>query len=94
MQARTDAMAQPGTGSSDVAHVAASAKWTDLIAPLSPQQRAVATLYYAEDQSVADVAETLEIAVGTVKSALSKARDNLRRTLGPNDGTASGEARA
>lgn len=70
---------------SDPAAVTASAKWSELTASLSPQQRAVATLYYADDQSVADVAAALDIATGTVKSALSKARANLRRRLGGPD---------
>lgn len=66
----------------DPANVAASARWDDLTRSLTPQQRVVATLYYAEDHSVADVAEMLDLATGTVKSALSKARANLRRRLG------------
>lgn len=70
----------------DPSTVAASVRWEDLTRSLTPQQRVVATLYYAEDQSVADVAEILDIAVGTVKSALSKARSNLRRRLGGPDG--------
>lgn len=70
----------------DPAAVAASAQWTDLTRSLTSQQRVVATLYYAEDQSVAEVAEIMHIATGTVKSALSKARANLRRRLGEQDG--------
>lgn len=66
--------------------VAASTRWADLIGSLTPQQRVVATLYYAEDQSVADVAEMMDIAIGTVKSALSKVRTNLRLRLGGPDG--------
>ena len=65
----------------DPAALVASRRWSDLVASLSPQQRLVATLYYAEDQSVATIAETMQIASGTVKSALSKARTNLRRVL-------------
>lgn len=84
MQSRSDTDPVPGTGSSDPAHIAASRRWSELIAPLSHQQRLAATLYYAEDQSIATIAETMEIATGTVKSALSKARRNLRRAL---DGT-------
>lgn len=66
----------------DPASLAVSERWAELTRTLTPQQRLVATLYYAEDQSVADVAEILQIATGTVKSALSKARTNLRRHLG------------
>lgn len=69
----------------DPATLAASARWEDLTRSLTPQQRVVATLYYGEDQSVADVAEMMDIATGTVKSALSKARTNLRRRLGGPD---------
>ena len=59
----------------------ATREWGDLVASLSPQQRLAATLFYAEDQSVATVAEAMNVATGTVKSALSKARNNLRRVL-------------
>ncbi len=69
----------------DPATVAASNRWADLTRSLTPQQRVVATLYYAEDRSVADVAEMMDIATGTVKSALSKIRANLRRRLGGPD---------
>ena len=70
----------------DPATVAASTRWADLTRSLTPQQRMAATLYYAEDQSVADVAEIMDIATGTVKSALSKARANLRRRFdGPDE---------
>ena len=81
MQARTDTEPLAGTGSSDPAQMAASRRWNEIVASLSPQQRLAATLYYGEDQSVATIAETMEIATGTVKSALSKARNNLRRVL-------------
>ncbi|MEP6296803.1 MAG: sigma-70 family RNA polymerase sigma factor, partial [Ilumatobacter sp.] len=49
----------------DPATVAASIRWADLTRSLSPQQRLAATLYYAEDHSVADVAEIMDIATGT-----------------------------
>jgi len=81
MQARTGTQQIPGTGSTDPAVIAASERWSDLVGDLSPQQRLAATLYYAEDQSVKVVAQTMDIAIGTVKSALSKARANLRRDL-------------
>lgn len=72
--------------SPDPATVAASARWEDLTRSLTPQQRVAATLYYAEDQSVADIADIMDVATGTVKSALSKARANLRRRLDGPDG--------
>jgi DNA-directed RNA polymerase specialized sigma24 family protein len=41
----------------------------------------VVTLYYLEDMSVADVAAVLDIAEGTVKATLSRARSTLSATL-------------
>jgi len=60
-------------------------EWSQLIAPLSPAQRAVVTLYYGEDRSVEEIAEILDIAVGTVKSALAKARARLATELAEED---------
>lgn len=56
-------------------------RWDDLVAPLTGLQRTVATLYYAEDQTVGAIADALAITPGTVKSTLSKARASLRRHL-------------
>ena len=80
VQSQADVDAQPAPAT-DPAHLATTQRWNDLMAPLSAQQRAVATLYYAEDQSVSSVAQTLGIATGTVKSALSKVRANLRQAV-------------
>lgn len=60
-------------------------EWAELIAPLSPQQRIIATLYYADDLSVNEIARTLDISTGTVKSTLSKARRRLRRQTGQDN---------
>ncbi|MEQ1702058.1 MAG: sigma-70 family RNA polymerase sigma factor [Ilumatobacteraceae bacterium] len=65
----------------DPALAATTPRWSELIAPLTGLQRTVATLYYAEDQPVGVIADALAIAPGTVKSTLSKARENLRRHL-------------
>lgn len=56
--------------------------WAELVAPLTPQQRIVATLYYADDLSVGEVARTLDVSPGTVKSTLSKVRRRLRQNSG------------
>jgi RNA polymerase sigma-70 factor, ECF subfamily len=86
LEARAAAMPAPGTGSTDPAHLAVLRRWEELVVSLTPQQRLIATLYYAQDQPVGVVADTLQIATGTVKSALSKARNNLRRTIGDGYG--------
>ena len=58
---------------------AARLLWVELVRPLTARQRLVATLFYAEDLSVADIARILEVSPGNVKSTLSKARRRLRR---------------
>ncbi len=49
-----------------------------LVAELPPAQRAAVTLYYLEDRSVEQVAETLGMPENTVKTHLSRARATLR----------------
>lgn len=49
---------------------------------LGRRQRAVVVLRYYEDLDLATIADTLGISVGTVKSQLSRALDNLRQSLG------------
>ena len=56
-------------------------RWHELVAHLPPQQRAIVSLYYADDQSVEAIAEVLDISTGAVKKSLFKARQTLQRRL-------------
>lgn len=52
-----------------------------LIQKLSPMYRAVFNLYVLEDCSHKEIAETLNISIGSSKSNLSKARQNLKKLI-------------
>jgi RNA polymerase sigma-70 factor (ECF subfamily) len=52
------------------------------VAALPTRQRQVVALHYVEDLAIADIASALEIAPGSVKSALHDARRSLADTLG------------
>jgi RNA polymerase sigma-70 factor (ECF subfamily) len=55
--------------------------WAQLMEPLSKRQRCVATLYYAEDRSVAEIADDLGWSVGSVKATLARVRRKVSRRL-------------
>ncbi|RMF48267.1 MAG: RNA polymerase sigma factor [Anaerolineae bacterium] len=62
-----------------------SAEWERLrlaMLKLPPQQRIVVVMYYINELSLQEIAEVLEIPVGTVKSRLHYGRQALRKTLG------------
>jgi DNA-directed RNA polymerase specialized sigma24 family protein len=79
-----------GSGADSPSGVAAGptvgdAAWIDLqraIHGLSDRQRIAVELYYFIGLAVADVAEVMSCAPGTVKSTLADARRHLRSTLG------------
>ncbi len=50
---------------------------------LPPLQREAVVLFEYEEMSLAAIASVCEVDVGTVKSRLHRARERLRRTLGP-----------
>lgn len=51
----------------------------ELLAVLPERQRSIVALHYVDDRSVAEIADVLSIAPGTVKASLWKARRTLRR---------------
>lgn len=67
--------AEPGMEAKDALRARLLAR---LIDRLSDAQRAVVTLFYYEDRSVEEVAMTLGLPPGTVKTHLSRARAALR----------------
>ena len=52
-----------------------------LVANLSPASRAVIVLHYLHEMSLAEIAEVMGVAVGTVKSRLAYGLDLMRRQL-------------
>ncbi len=53
------------------------------VSSLPPLQREALILFEYEEMSLADIARVAEVDVGTIKSRLHRARERLRRTLGP-----------
>ena len=62
----------------------ASGLW-EAVCRLPADSRAVVTLFYYEDMTEAEIAKTLGIAKGTVKSRLSRARNRLKTLLEEED---------
>lgn len=73
-----------------VAPTPALSRWWELVGPLPERQRTIVCLYYADDQTVEQIADQLGVTKGSVKASLFKARRALRRRLEaeeePNDG--------
>lgn len=69
----------------DAESVVAIDGWADMVEPLSKRQRCVATLYYAEDRSVADIADDLGWSTGSVKTTLARIRRKVSRRLSDSD---------
>jgi RNA polymerase sigma-70 factor, ECF subfamily len=95
-QAREEALPEahaetPSAGSSPLGGVLdreASFQLSRALEGLSAEQRAVFTLRVFEELSYKEIAEALEISIGTVMSRLSRARERLRLALTPYLGTA------
>ena len=53
----------------------------DAVLALPPEQRTAVVLFYYEDLSLREIARTLRVPEGTVKSRLSRGRERLRTLL-------------
>ena len=77
------------TGVSDPAGAAAArddvAALQQAVAQLPEDYRTVVVLRYLEDMSCEDVAETMDVPIGTVKTWLFRAREILRKRMGAED---------
>ncbi len=60
---------------------------------LAPNYRLVLTMFYFEDCSYREIAERLDLPMGTVMSRLARAKGHLRTTLLDCHGTANSEPR-
>jgi RNA polymerase sigma-70 factor (ECF subfamily) len=69
------APAGPGADPDDIVRV------REALRRLAPEPRALLALFYAEGLSIAEIAGTLGIPAGTVKSRLYHARERLRAVL-------------
>ena len=80
-------LAEPGAAEApqEAALIARSVVWHAL-ASLPPRRRAVVILRELEDLSYREIAEVLNVPVGTVMSRLSRARSLLARHLRPEGG--------
>ncbi|MEP7203459.1 MAG: sigma-70 family RNA polymerase sigma factor [Ilumatobacteraceae bacterium] len=64
--------------------VSDAAFWSAVRA-LPERQRAAIVLYYVEDLAIAEIADILRVASGTVKTSLFMARQSLAATLGAEE---------
>lgn len=53
----------------------------EAVCALPAERRTVVILFYYEDMTVAEIAKCLKLPEGTVKSRLSRARDQLKKNL-------------
>lgn len=83
----TEEMPEVPRGGTDDARADPSVRPTVLaaVAQLPPRQRAVVVLRYYDDLSVAETAEALGVATGTVKSQCADALGRLRDLLGDDE---------
>lgn len=75
--------ARPARSTADVADGAWDEAFWSEVGRLSTRPRNAIVLHYVHDLPIAEIAEILELPVGTVKSDLARARARLSRRLEP-----------
>ena len=75
------AVSGSGSSSSDAESTDAVIRVRDALAKLPSEQRAVLSLHYLDEMGVAEIARTLDVPEGTVKSRLYHARSRLKQVL-------------
>ena len=71
---------------------AATSLIVEALAALRPEEAPVVLLYVLEDMSYQEIANTLSIPIGTVRSRLNRGRSKLRNLLSSIDESDTGEA--
>jgi RNA polymerase sigma-70 factor (ECF subfamily) len=57
----------------------------DAVARLPEYQRAMIVMYHGENLAYEEIAEAMDLPIGTVKSRLNRARLSLRELLSPDE---------
>ncbi len=78
---RAAAVSGSGSSSSDAESTDPVIRIRDALAKLPSEQRAVLSLHYLDGIGVAEIARTLDVPEGTVKSRLYHARSRLKHVL-------------
>jgi len=76
----------PAAPSADPTDALDADRFWAAVRDLPDRQRAAVALFYVDDLSIGQIAEVLDVAEGTVKTSLHRARHTLAAVLGPQFG--------
>ena len=83
-----DTIIQNTASSEDNYEIENSLEW--VLNQINRELKEIVVLYYYDDFSVADIANVLEIPQGTVKSRLSRAREQIKEIIKKEEGEFNG----